>query len=93
MTCPYQVKYEQSIRNRGVWLQKNETVLKACQSYLVSKFWETYECEENSQDLDTFLLECQDHMMLLAQVIADLRGQEFWPKSDEPTPETSAPSS
>lgn len=97
MTCPHLANYEQSIRNRGTWLQKNETALRACQSFLVSKFWETYECEENSGDLDQFLLEIEDHIVLLAQVVADLRHQEFWPKpdaaSDEPTPETSAPSS
>ena len=97
MTCPHQARFEQAIRNRGAWLQKNETALKACQSFLVSKFWETYECEENSDDLDQFLIECTDHINLLAQVVGDLRGQAFWPKpdaaSDEPTPETSAPSS
>ena len=96
MTCPHQANYEQSIRNRGAWLQKNETALKACQCFLVSKFWEAYENEENSDDLDSYLLECADHVNLLAQVIADLRQQQFWPRSDaasnEPTQKTSAPS-
>lgn len=84
MTCPNpnHIKYEQSIRNRGQWLIENETTLKAVQSYLGSKFWEAYE-QENSDDLDSFLVEIEDHVLLLVKVIASLRTAEFWPK-DEP---------
>lgn len=97
MTCPHQANYEQSIRNRGAWLQQNETALKVCQSFLVSKFWEAMELTEPGDELADFLMECSDHINLLAQVVGDLRGQEFWPRPNaepgEPTSETSAPSS
>lgn len=86
MTCPHQANYEQSIRNRGQWLLEHETALKAVQSYLISKFWEAYEADDNSEDLDSYLCQIQDHMMLLCKVIANLRQAEFWPKT-VPAPE------
>lgn len=81
MTCPHHANYEQSIRNRGQWLLENETALKAAQSFLGSKFWEAYE-QENSPDLDGFLMEIEDHMLLLCKVITGLRNAEFWPKAE-----------
>lgn len=83
MTCPHHAKFEQSIRNRGQWLMENETTLKAIQSYLMDKYWEAYE-RDNSEDLDSFLVQIEDHMMLLCKVIANLRQAEFWPKAEAP---------
>lgn len=79
MTCPHEIEHEQSVRNRGSWLLRNEAALKACQSFLTSKFWEAMENEQNSVDLDGFLLEINDHMELLSRVVTDLRLQNFWP--------------
>lgn len=84
MTCPQQVSYEQSIRNRGQWLLDNEAALKAVQSFLGSKFWEAYE-RENSDDFDAFLIEIEDHVLLLCRVVASLRQAQFWP-TEQPEP-------
>lgn len=82
MTTPNEANAEQSVRNRGIWLAKNEAALKACQAFLVSAFWTVYE-EENSADLDQFLLSIEDHVDLFERVISDLRQQQFWPEGTE----------
>lgn len=82
MTCPHHAHYEQSIRNRGQWLLEHEAALKAVQSYLTEKFFAAYESNENSDDLDSFLVEIEDHMLLLCRTIANLRRAEFWPKAE-----------
>jgi hypothetical protein len=81
MTCPHQANYEQSIRNRGQWLLEHESALKAVQSYLCSKFWEAYE-QDNSDEFDRWLVEIEDHMMLLCKTVASLRQTNFWPASE-----------
>lgn len=88
MTCPHQAQFEQSIRNRGMWLMQNETALKAVQSFLSQKFYEAYERDTNSEDLDNFLVEIDDHMLLLVKTIASLRQANFWPEL-EPAAEPS----
>ena len=75
-------------QNAGDWLLKNRNSLQLCQSVLMEKWYGTAEelhnSPEHSADLCCFLQEIEDAVDLFGSVIADLRGQRFWP---EPTSE------
>jgi hypothetical protein len=83
----FEQRHAQMRQNAGDWLLKNRNALQLCQSVLIDKWYATndelHEKDHHNDELCCFLSEIEDAVDLLGSVVADLRGQRFWPEPEQ----------